>query len=59
MAAIKMHGAANRASQNEVDVYLSGLYPYAEVDNNPLAWWKVSVHDFVRINTHSLACSTR
>jgi len=38
MAMIKSHGAANRAAQNEV--YLSGLYPYAEADDNPLSWWK-------------------
>jgi Leu/Phe-tRNA-protein transferase len=43
MAAIKTHGAANRAAQNKVDVYLSGLYPYAEADNNPLTWWKVLI----------------
>ncbi|KIK74552.1 hypothetical protein PAXRUDRAFT_19762 [Paxillus rubicundulus Ve08.2h10] len=40
MSAIKTHGAANRAAQNEVKIYLSGLYPYAEIDDNPLAWWK-------------------
>ncbi|KIK73667.1 hypothetical protein PAXRUDRAFT_20611 [Paxillus rubicundulus Ve08.2h10] len=38
MATIKTHGAANRVAQNEVDVYVSGLFPYAEIDDNPLAW---------------------
>ncbi|KIK77791.1 hypothetical protein PAXRUDRAFT_165740 [Paxillus rubicundulus Ve08.2h10] len=42
MATIKTHGTSNCTTQSEVNVYLSGLYPYAEVDDNPLAWWKVS-----------------
>lgn len=45
-SAVKMHmqKTGPSASQKEVDIYLSGLYPCTtEQEDNPLIWWKVSM----------------
>ncbi|KAG0698114.1 ribonuclease H-like domain-containing protein [Suillus ampliporus] len=46
-SAVKMHmqkAGPTSASQKEVDIYLSGLYPCTtEQEDNPLIWWKVCI----------------
>jgi hypothetical protein len=50
-SALKMHmpkTGSTSTSRNEVDIYLSGLYPCtAEQEDNPLLWWKVCFLSFL------------